>query len=87
LLIGLLCLGPGVGVRDEPFERLGKTHGTAAGSFRLERVEAAGDGDVTLPLVEDARFQLESLRYKGGPHVPPVARTGERGRHPGHAVL
>ena len=41
LLIRLLCLGLGVGVRRDPLDRLTETHGTAAGNFRLERVEAA----------------------------------------------
>src|SRR5437879_8122349 len=46
LLLRLLCLGLGVGVRRKPFDRLAHAHCPAARYFCLERVEAARDVQV-----------------------------------------
>src|SRR5260370_569758 len=42
LLIGLLGLGLGVGVRSEPCDRLAKVHGAGAGYFRKAKVTGTG---------------------------------------------
>jgi hypothetical protein len=46
LLVRLLFLRLGVGVRREPFDRLAEADGAAAGYFRLERVKPAWDVQV-----------------------------------------
>src|SRR5260370_38837065 len=46
LLVGLLCLGLGIGAGSEAFDRLAEAHGAGAGYFGLERIKAAGDVEV-----------------------------------------
>src|SRR5258708_36087113 len=58
LLVGLFCLGFGVGVRSERLNRLAETYRAAAGYFRLEGLEAPRD--------------IQVLRHIRGGHALPA---------------
>src|SRR5260221_11120147 len=58
LLVGLFCLGFGVGVRSDRLNRFAKTYRADAGYFRLEGVEAGKN--------------IQVLRNLCGGHALPV---------------